>query len=188
MVVLGEAHWLKPPTRARHHSNHLHEVLVRNMELISHHQMDEFGKGQKEPPHIQPPPRILLSGIHLGWTRHTRPGRTLSQNDWLKTTQKLIPHHHKTRDCKPHCRAVLLGSLTLLLFTQAPFPSKISCFVSTCVSLDNSFLSVRQEHSFGPWKGSAFQQQQDIQTSCKYTLHLLAHVYFFLKVQINLNE
>ena len=49
--------------------------------------------------------------------------------------------------------------LTLLLSTRVPFPNKISCFVSTCVSSDNSFLSVRQEPSFGPWKGSAFLQQ-----------------------------
>ena len=28
-----------------------------------------------------------------------------------------------------------------------------------CVSLDNSSPSVRQEPSFGPWKGSAFLQQ-----------------------------
>ena len=34
-----------------------------------------------------------------------------------------------------------------------PFPNTISCFVSTCVSSDNSFPSVRQEPSFGPWKG-----------------------------------
>ena len=31
---------------------------------------------------------------------------------------------------------------------RVPFPSKISCFVSTCVSLENSFLSVRQEPTF----------------------------------------
>ena len=37
--------------------------------------------------------------------------------------------------------------LTLLLSTRVPFPNKISCFVSTCVSLDNSFLSVRSEPS-----------------------------------------
>ena len=49
--------------------------------------------------------------------------------------------------------------LTLLLSTWLPFPNKISCFVSTCVSSDNSFPSVRQEPSFGPWKGSAFLQQ-----------------------------
>ena len=54
------------------------------------------------------------------------------------------------------------GSLTLLLSTRVPFPNKISCFVSTCVSLDNSFPSARQEPSFGPWKGSSFLQQHQI--------------------------
>ena len=43
------------------------------------------------------------------------------------------------------------------------YPNKISCFVGTCVSSDNSFLSVRQEPSFGPWKGSLFLQHiQDL--------------------------
>ena len=46
----------------------------------------------------------------------------------------------------------------LLLSTRVPFPNKISCFVSTGVSSDNSFPSVRQEPSFGPWKGSPFLQ------------------------------
>src|SRR5574337_1295795 len=68
-------------------------------------------------------------------------------------------HHHKTRDCEPPGRAVLLGSLTLLLSTRVPFPNKISCFVSTCISSDDSFPSVRQEPSFRPWKGSSFLQQ-----------------------------
>ena len=67
----------------------------------------------------------------------------------IKTTQKLIPRG----------RAVLLASLTLLLSTRVPFPNKISCSVSACVSSDNSFPSVRQEPSFGPWKGSVFLQQ-----------------------------
>ena len=53
----------------------------------------------------------------------------------------------------------VLGSLTLLLSTWVPFPNKVSCFICTCVSSDNSFLSVRQEPSFGPWTGSAFLQQ-----------------------------
>ena len=51
------------------------------------------------------------------------------------------------------------GSLTLLLSTRLRFPNKISCFVSTCVFSDSSFPSVRQEPSFGPWKGSSFVQQ-----------------------------
>ena len=52
------------------------------MELISLHQMEAFRKGQKEKPHVWPPPRILLSGIHLGWTRLAPPGRTL-ELEWL---------------------------------------------------------------------------------------------------------
>ena len=38
-----------------------------------------------------------------------------------------------------------------------PFPVK-SLALSARVSSDNSFLSVRQEPSFGPWKGSPFLQ------------------------------
>ena len=30
----------------------------------------------------RPPPRVLLSGIHLGWTRHEPPGRT-RKSEWL---------------------------------------------------------------------------------------------------------
>ena len=66
---------------------------------------------------------------------------------------------------QPGSRAVLLGPLTLLLSARAPFPNKISCFVSTCVSSDNSFPSVRQEPSFGPGKGSPFLQQTNCQKS-----------------------
>ena len=40
-----------------------------------------------------------------------------------------------------------------------PFPIKSYCFVNTCVSSDNSFPSVRQEPTLGPWKGSPFLQQ-----------------------------
>ena len=43
-----------------------------------------------------------------------------------------------------------------------PLPNKVICFVSTCVSLDSSFLSVRQEPTLGPWKGSSFQQQGEL--------------------------
>ena len=56
--------------------------------------------------------------------------------------------------------AVLPGSLILLLSTQAPPPNKISCFISTCISLENLILSVRQEPTFGPWKESPFLQQE----------------------------
>ena len=54
---------------------------VRNRELISHHQPEEFGKDQKETQHVWPPPRILLSGVHLDWTRRAPPGKT--ESEWL---------------------------------------------------------------------------------------------------------
>ena len=41
-----------------------------------------------------------------------------------------------------------------------PFPNKISCFVNTCVSSDNSFLSIRPESTFWPWKGFPFLQHK----------------------------
>ena len=53
-------------------------------------------------------------------------------------------------------------------FSWAPLPTALhpgglfpikSLALSACVSSDNSFPSVRQERSFGPWKGSPFLQQ-----------------------------
>ena len=73
---------------------------------------------------------------------------------------------------EPCGRAALLGFLTLLLSTQMTIPNKISCFVSTCVSSDNSFLSVRQEPSFGPWKRSPFLQH-----------YLIIHAISFLCIE-----
>ena len=129
------------------------------MEETSHHQPEEFGKGEKETPvHMSyQPPRILLAGIHLCRVMHAPLGSTVSQNDWPETTQKLT-HHRKTQDCEPRGRAVLLGSLTWLLSTRVPLPNKVSCFVTTCVSLGNSFPSVRQEPTLGLWKGDLFLQ------------------------------
>ena len=72
-------------------------------------------------------------------------------------------------DHQPCDRAVPLGSLTLLLSTRVPFPNKISCSVGICVSSDNSFLSVRQEPSVGPWKGSPFLQQNVSGASLRLT-------------------
>ena len=38
--------------------------------------------------------------------------------------------------------------------------------MSMCVSSDNSFPSVRQELTLGPWKRSPFLQQMAIQQMC----------------------
>ena len=51
------------------------------MELISHHQPEEFGKGQKETPRVCPLPRIPLASILLGWAMCAPPGKT--ELEWL---------------------------------------------------------------------------------------------------------
>ena len=67
------------------------EVLVRNMELISHHQQEEFTKGQKETPYVWPPPRILLTSIRLGWAMCAPPGRTLKWERLVKGNPETNP-------------------------------------------------------------------------------------------------
>ena len=119
------------------------------MELTSHHQPEEFRKGQKEMPCILPPPRILLTGIHLGWAMGAPPGRMLNQSDWPQKSGNK-PHHHKTRDWEPRDRSVLLGSLSLLLSAWAPLPNTVYRFVSSCVSLDNSSRMLHKSPLSGP--------------------------------------
>ena len=96
---------------------------------------------------------------HPSWLNKAHTTRKDSELDQLaKDDSETNPITMKP-EAVSHVTAVLLGSLPLLLSTQASFPNKISCFVSTCVSLDNLFLSVRQEPSFRPWKGFPFLEQ-----------------------------
>ena len=53
-----------------------------------------------------------------------------------------------------HGRAVLLGSLTLLLSAWAPLPNKISCFVSTCVWHTIHFRVLDKSPLLDPGRGS----------------------------------
>ena len=82
------------------------------------------------------------------------------------------PHYHKSWDCEPRGGAVLLGSLSLLLSTKAPLSKKVFCFVSLCISLDHSFLSVRQELTLGPCKGVHFMHSvvKNVLVKCEFCL------------------
>ena len=91
-------------------------------------------------------------------TRKDPKTKNIKQDDWPETTWKLT-HYHKTRDCEPCGRAVLLGSLSPLLSARVPLPNKAFCSASTCVSSDNPFPSVRQKRTLGPWKGPPVLQQ-----------------------------
>ena len=126
---------------------------MRKVELTSHNQPEGFRKRQTETP-VQmsyQPPRIHLSGIHLGATRKDPESERLARDNPEANPITIKP------GCEPHSRAVLLGSLTLLLSAQVPLSNNIFCFVGICVSPDNSFLNVRQELTLKPWKGSSFQ-------------------------------
>ena len=82
------------------------------------------------------------------------------EGPWVRMISQRQPghqfHQHKTLDCESRGRVVLPGSLTILASAWAFLPNKVSCFVSKCVSLDNSFLSVRRESPFELWKGFPF--------------------------------
>ena len=143
------------------------KVPVRNTELTSHHQPEEFEKGQKEMTRVLPPSRIPV-GIHLGWAMRA------SSGPWVRIIGQRWPrnksHDHNTWDCHHHwdcepLRAVLLGPLTLLLSACMPLPHKVSCFVSMCISSDNSFLNVKQELPLRLWKGSPLLETYPIHNS-----------------------
>ena len=103
------------------------EILVRNMELTSYHQLEEFRKGTYVLPTSQNP-----SHWNPSWLSDTPLGRTLSQNDWPETIQKLTPLL-QTEDCEPRGREVLLCSLTLLLSTQAPLSNSLLLCQHVCL-------------------------------------------------------
>ena len=85
------------------------------MELISHHQQEEFGKGQKETPHVSPLPRIPLTYIHLSWVMHAPPG---------KATQKLIPITLKPETASQVAEQFSCVPLPYCSPHECPFPLK----------------------------------------------------------------
>ena len=109
------------------------------MELISHHQLKEFRKGLKEALCVRPLPRIPLASIHLGWA-DVCATRKDSELEWL------AKDHLETKPItiKPETAShpAEQFSWVLLPYFSPPgtLSNKISCFVSTCVSEDNSFL------------------------------------------------
>ena len=110
------------------------EVLVRNTELKSYHNQKnlEKVKRKKKTPVLCPtnfPESFLLESILSEWCVHPQEGpwiRVIGQKQ-----PKNYPTNHKTQDCEPHGRAVLLCFPTLQLSAWVPLPNKVSCFVRT---------------------------------------------------------
>ena len=133
------------------------------MELTSHHQ-PEFQKGQKETltymsyQHA----RILLAGIHLGSVMRVPPGRTLNQNDWPMTTQKLIL---LPKICKPPSRVALLGSLQFNLVQSL---SRVQLFATPWTVAHQASLS--HHHLPDLTQTHVHQVSNDIQLSHPFLL------------------
>ena len=124
------------------------------MELISHHQPEEFGKGQKETSHVQPPPRILAD-IHLGWAMLYT---TKKDSEWfVKDNWETNPINIKPETASHVAEQFSWVPLPCCSLPGCPFPIK-SLALSASVSLDNSFLNVRQEPSLGAMERAPFLQ------------------------------
>ena len=90
----------------------------------------------------------------LGWPRGMGwRGRWEGGSGWGTHVNPWLIHVNVWQKLLQYCKVI---SLQLIKINEK---KNFSCFVSTCVSSDSSFPSVRQEPSFGPWKGSPFLQQ-----------------------------
>ena len=121
---------------------------------ISQHQPGEFRKGQKVTLRVQPlPESFLLASVlaeQVCTTRKDSESERLAKDN-TETNHITI----KRKIASYRGRAVLRGS-SLLLSTHALFPNKISCFVSTCVTSDNSFWVLDKSPLSGPGRGPPF--------------------------------
>ena len=132
------------------------------MEVTSYHQAEEFEKGQKK--RVAASPYVLPTSHNPSywnppWLSNACTTRKDPESECLTrdntetnaTTIKREPASHVAEQCSwvplPCCSP-----------PRCPFPIK-SLALSSHVSLDNSFLSVRQEPTLGPWNGCPFLQQ-----------------------------
>ena len=126
------------------------------MELTSHHQLEELRKGQKEreyaSPYVLPESSSLESSLSE-WCHQEGPGVRITDQ---RPPRNESPHHKP--ETTSHVQRVLPGPSPCCCLPGAP-ANKVSCFVSTRVSSDNSLLSAGQEPALRPWKGSLFLQQ-----------------------------
>ena len=91
------------------------------------------------------------------------PGRTPSQNDWSETNLRTNPIPRKPKAVSHMAEQVSWFPLPSCSLPGWTLPSQWSLWLCTmCISLDNSFLSPRQEPSLRPWKGSSFLQQYEL--------------------------
>ena len=123
------------------------------MELISHHQLEEFGKSQKETPRVWLPPRILLTGIHLGWVMCAPPGRTLESEQLAKDHPETNPIIIKPKTASHMADQYYWFPLPYFSLPMCPFPIK-SLALSAHVSPQTIHFQVLDKSPLsGPERG-----------------------------------
>ena len=96
---------------------------------------------------------------HLSWLNKACTTRKDSESEWLaRDNQETNPTTIKPDTACHVAEQVSWVPLPSCPPPGHPFPIKSLAFWAR-VSSDNSFPGVRQELSFGPWKGSPFLQQ-----------------------------
>ena len=121
------------------------EVPIRKKVLPPKTNQENSGGAQRrveKPTHMSYEPPEILAGIHHGW-EIARTTRKYAESDQIWAQARRLPrdnpetmHDHKTWDCDPQNRAVILGSCTtLLLSVQAPLTNKVFFFFSFTLSV-----------------------------------------------------
>ena len=134
------------------------------MKLTRHQQTEGFGKvkrTQEMPVHRSYQPLRILMKSTLA-EQCVTPGRTLSQNDWLEANLRTNFITIKPKAVSHMAEQVSWFPLPSCSPPGHSLPNKVSGFATMYVSLDNSFLSPRQEPSLRSWKGSSFLQQYEL--------------------------
>ena len=117
------------------------------------------------------PTRRVQERLKGGTTCPTTSQKTRWHSSWLNNVRatKMNPESEWLSKDKPETNPITIKPETWSHMAEqpswvplpygSPLAKKVSCFVSMCVSSDNSFLNIRQETLFRPWKWSAFLQQ-----------------------------
>ena len=116
---------------------------------------------------VNVPEILVLESILAKRCRHHQEGpesdQTWARARWLaRDNPESSPHYLKTRGCEPRGRAVLLGSLTLLLSAQTPLPNKGSHFVESVSPWTIYFWMLDKSPLPGPGRGHPFDNNSII--------------------------
>ena len=134
------------------------EVLVRNMELICHHQPEEFWKGQKVTPCIQPSPRILLVACILA-------EKCISHQEglWVRMIgQRQLENNTitiKPKTARPMAEQFSWVPLPCCSLAGHTFPIKFLALSAHVSPWSIHFWVLEKSSLLGPWRGSPFLQE-----------------------------